>query len=552
MSTDPTTCYRALTARDRRFDGVFFVGVTTTGIYCRPVCPARLPARDRCRFFGHAGAAEAAGFRPCLRCRPERAPGRAIVDASRNLAERAAARIGAGALNEGGVDDLAAELHVGPRQLRRTMKREFGATPVQLAQTHRLLLAKRLLTESSLPVTQVAFASGFSSLRRFNALFKKRYRMSPSRLRRDGGGAGPDQESEGSEAGASPEHESGGSVAGASREQEGGGSVAGASREQKGGGSVTGTAPDQESGGFAAAPLTLTLEYRAPYDWEALLAFLAARTVPGLEIVEESREATRYLRTMSIGEHRGWVAARPAPDGTPALEVEVSLSLLPVLMLVLTRLRSLFDLDAEPETIRAHLEDDPVLAPRLRRRPGLRVPGAADGFELAWRAILGQQVSVRAARTLAGRFAEAFGEAAPASAGLPDGLVRFPARAEVVSEAGPERIRELGVTGSRSECIHRLAQLVAERGVVLDPGADVEGTMSRLQSVKGIGPWTARYIALRALHWPDAFPDGDLGLRQAMGGASASDLRRAAEPWRPWRAYAALHLWQGLADSDEA
>ena len=484
---DADTCYRALSARDRRFDGVFFVGVTTTGIYCRPVCPARLPARSSCRVFPNPGAAEVEGFRPCLRCRPERAPGRAIVDASRRVAERAAVRIGAGALNQGSVEDLATELHVGPRQLRRALKREYGATPVQLAQTHRLLLAKRLLTETTLPVGQVAFASGFSSLRRFNALFRERYRMSPSRLRRE----------------------------------------------------LRPGAPD------APAPaLTLTLDYRPPYDWEGLTGFLAARAIDGVESVEVGEDVpARYLRTLAVDGHRGWAAVQPSERDSPSLRVELSLSLIPVLMPVLTRLRHLFDLDAEPEVIRAHLEPDPVLGPRVRRRPGLRVPGAADGFEIGWRAILGQQVSVAAARTLARRFADAFGEPADEGDCLPPGLSRFPVQPGAVVEAGPDRIAALGLPRSRAESVAELARAVAEGTVVLEPGGDVAETMERLQRIPGIGPWTARYIALRALHWPDAFPDGDLGVRRALDGSSAAEARRVAQPWRPWRAYATLYLW---------
>ena len=484
---DADTCYRALSARDRRFDGVFFVGVTTTGIYCRPVCPARLPARSSCRFFPNPGAAEVEGFRPCLRCRPERAPGRAMVDASRRVAQRAAGRIGEGALNRGSVEDLAGELHVGPRQLRRALKKEYGATPIQLAQTHRLLLAKRLLTETSLPVGQVAFASGFSSLRRFNALFRERYRMSPSRLRRESRPASSDL-------------------------------------------------PDPT--------LALTVDYRPPFDWEGLIGFLAARAIDGIELVEGGEGVPgRYLRTLAVDGHRGWAAVQPSKGDSPSLRVELSLSLLPALMPALTRLRQLFDVDAEPGVIRAHLEPDPILGPRVRRRPGLRVPGAADGFEIGWRAILGQQVSVAAARTLAGRFADAFGEEVDEADQLPPGLSRFPVQPGAVVEAGPERIAGLGIPAARAGSLAELARVVAEGGVTLEPGGDVEATMARLERIPGIGPWTARYIALRALHWPDAFPDSDLGVRRALGGVSAAEARRVAQPWRPWRAYATLHLW---------
>lgn len=481
MLPDAYTCYRALSARDPRFDGVFFVGVTTTGIYCRPVCPARLPAPDRCRFFGSAAAAEAKGFRPCLRCRPERAPGRSTVDATRSLAARAAARIAAGALNEGGVQDLAAGLHVGSRQLRRAVRKEYGVTPVQLAQTHRLLLAKRLLTESDLPMTRVAFASGFGSLRRFNALFRKRYRMSPGDLRREG----------------------------------------------------------RTNGSVPAATLTLRLDYRPPLDWDALLTFLGTRAIPGVEYVD----GRRYVRTVYLGGHEGWIAA--APGGSPfALDIEISLSLLPVLMPLLSRLRSLFDLDAEPEVIQAHLARDPVLEPYLARRPGLRVPGALDGFELAWRAVLGQQVSVAAAGTLAARFAEAFSEPAEQA---PQGLRLLPVQAGRVAGTPVDRVMEVGIPQARAMCIVELARAIVDRTVRLEPGSDPDAVIARLQGIRGIGPWTAQYVALRGLHWPDAFPHGDLGIRRGLGGLSGAEAKRAAEPWRPWRAYAALHLWQGLS-----
>jgi AraC family transcriptional regulator, regulatory protein of adaptative response / DNA-3-methyladenine glycosylase II len=502
MLPDRDTCYRALRSRDRRFDGVFFVGVTSTGIYCRPVCPARLPARNRCRFFPHPGAAETEGFRPCLRCRPERAPGRAIVDARSNLAERAVKRIAAGALDRASVEDLAAELCVGPRQLRRAMKGICGASPIQIAQTHRLLLAKRLLAETDLPVSRVAFAAGFSSVRRLNALFRERYRMSPTRLRRRGNGTG---------------HPTG----------------SGAGR------------PEPAGGAF-----TLMLDYRPPLAWAPLLRFLEARAIPGVESVRSvAGDPLRYLRTVDVEGCPGWIAAGPRNGGS-SLEVMVSPSLLPALPSVIARVRHLFDLDADPCEIDGHLALDPVLAPRVRERPGLRIPGTMDGFELGWRAILGQQVSVRGARTLAGRFAESLGAAPPGGDGtapFPEGLRRLPVRAGVVADASLDRIREVGLPRARAEAVRALARVVAEGQVRLETGVDVEDTLGRLQELPGIGPWTARYIALRALQWPDAFPDGDLGLRKALGGVAPEEARRRAEGWRPWRGYAALHLWEGPA-----
>jgi AraC family transcriptional regulator, regulatory protein of adaptative response / DNA-3-methyladenine glycosylase II len=482
MTLDQESCYRALSARDPRFDGLFFVGVTSTGIYCRPVCPARLPRRDRCHFYGSQAAAEQAGFRPCLRCRPELAPGRASVDSASRLAGAAAARIAAGALNQAGVEDLARELFVGARQLRRALRREYGVGPAELAQTNRLLLAKRLLGETELSMTEVAFASGFSSVRRFNGLFRERYGLAPGELRRSPGG------------------------------------------------------------GALHATLSLTLPFRPPLDWEALLTFLAGRATPGVEVVEGGR----YRRTLVLGGHRGHLAVGPDEGAKHALRVEVSHSLAPVLMPLLSRLRTLFDLDAEPDRIAGCLERDPVLGPRVRRHPGLRVPGAVDGFELAVRAVLGQQVSVQAATTLAGRLAHAFGE--PAETGHP-GLTRYPVAAERLAAAEPEQLLDLGVTRARAHCIIGLAAAAAAGELRLEPGADVDGTIETLQALPGIGPWTAQYIAMRALHWPDAFPHTDLMLKRAFGTSSAAELLQAAEAWRPWRAYAALHLWNSLAST---
>lgn len=482
---EPESCYRALGARDPRFDGVFFVGVATTGIYCRPVCTARLPSERSCRFFPSAAAAEKAGFRPCLRCRPERAPGRATVDAIHRLAKNALTRIQAGALNEGSVGDLAAALHTGPRQLRRALRREYGASPVQLAQTQRLLLAKQLLTDSDLPVGRVALASGFGSLRRFNHLFRERYRLNPSALRRN--------------------------------------------------------ARARTSAGNGV--LRLRLEYRPPFHWNSILSFLSSRAVPGVEAVQ----AERYHRTVALGDRRGWVTVE-GPDGAgKALRVRVSQDLLPALMPILGHLRRLFDLDAEPARISEDLATDPRLHPWVARRPGLRVPGAFDPFEAALRAVLGQQISVGAATALAGRIAERFGE--PAEDVSP-GLVRHAPTAEALSAASPEELAGLGMPFARARCIVQLARAVSQGAVHLDLASPPQQTVARLLEIPGIGPWTAEYIALRALHWPDAFPAGDLGLRKALGGVRAAEARQVAEAWRPWRGYAAIHLWESLTDPE--
>jgi AraC family transcriptional regulator of adaptative response / DNA-3-methyladenine glycosylase II len=476
MRIDDETCFRALTARDARFDGLFFVGVTTTRIYCRPICPARPVGRDRCRFFADAALAEREGFRPCLRCRPELAPGHAPMDSVRRTARVAAARIEAGALNDGGsLAKLARDLGLGERQLRRAVRQEYGVSPIELAQTRRLLLAKQLLTESDLPIVRVAFASGFESVRRFNALFRAHYRLTPTTMRR-----------------ASPRAE-------------------------------------------ARDSLRLTLAYRPPMAWDALLRFLAGRSTAGVERVE----AGAYLRTAAVGPHRGWLMVEPIA-GRNALAVELAMSLTPALPEVLARLKNLFDMGARPDVISDHLGADPRLAGPVERAPGLRVPGAFDGFEMAVRAILGQRISVAAATTLAGRLADRFGE--PVEAPFP-GLCRLSPSPERLAEADVSDLTAMGIQATRAVAIRSLAEAVARREIELQPGPDPDAVAAALQELPGIGDWTAQYIAMRALRWPDAFPAADLGLLKAAGMSSANQLRAAAESWRPWRAYAAMYLW---------
>lgn len=466
---NPDNCYQALLARDSRFDGVFFVGVATTGIYCRPVCTVKAPRRENCTFYPSAAAAERAGYRPCLRCRPELAPGNARIDAIGRLAAAAADRIEDGALTEQRVEELATEMGVSDRHLRRVIQREFGVSPVELAQTQRLLLAKRLLTDTDLPITEVAFASGFSSLRRFNALFKTRYRLNPTQLRKN------------REAIASPE------------------------------------------------TLVCEVAYRPPLEWNALLNFLVGRDACGAEVIE----GERYLRTVAFGKQRGWIVVTPSLKKT-ALRVELSASLAPKLLPTLARVKRLFDLSAEPQQIAAHLGD------LAAARPGLRVPGAFDGFEMAVGAVLGQQVSVKAAFTLATRFATAFGE--PIVTPFPK-LTHLTPTAERVAAAIPQVLTSLGILPSRANAILALAREVAEGRLTLEPGADVERTMAQLRQLPGIGEWTAQYVAMRALSWPDAFPHTDLILMKALGEKSPKRILEIAEAWRPWRAYAAMHLW---------
>ncbi|MGO9919347.1 MAG: AlkA N-terminal domain-containing protein [Isosphaeraceae bacterium] len=477
MRIDDETCYRALAARDARFDGLFFIGVTTTGIYCRPICTARTPGRDRCRFFASSATAERDGFRPCLRCRPELAPGLAPVDSARRVAHAAAARIEAGALNDGGsLEKLARDLKLSSRQIRRAIRQEFGVSPIELAQTRRLLLAKQLLAESDLPIIDVAYASGFASVRRFNALFQSHYRLTPSRMRR----------------------------------------ASGASR--------------------STGQLRITLGYRPPLDWDLLLGFLAGRATAGVEWTS----GRTYLRTASIGRHHGWIKVQPIA-GRNALAVELATSLVPVLPEVLTRLKNQFDLSARPDAIAAALAAEPRMKSAVARLPGLRVPGAFDGFEIAVRGILGQRISVRAATTLAGRVAASFGEQIDTPFSR---LCRLAPTAARLASARESELTALGVTAARAGCIRALAQSVASGQIDLQPGLDPESVIPALRELPGIGDWTAQYIAMRALRWPDAFPAGDLGLLKAFGATSPRRLLDAAAAWRPWRAYAAMYLWQ--------
>jgi AraC family transcriptional regulator of adaptative response / DNA-3-methyladenine glycosylase II len=475
MKLDADACYRALISRDGRFDGLFFVAVRTTGIYCRPVCRARTPGRDRCVFYRTAAEAERDGFRACFRCRPELAPGNAPVDSVPRLVREAAARIEAGALNEMDVERLASQLGVTGRHLRRAMISELSVSPIELAQTRRIGLAKHLLHDTSMPISAIAFASGFRSIRRFNALFRRRFDRAPSAVRRAPPSAEPNES------------------------------------------------------------ISLTLDFRAPFDWPAMLAFLGPRATPNVEAVR----GETYLRTARLGNHRGWIAITTVP-GRPALRAEISLSLAPALMPLVARLRRLFDLDAQPELIAAQLCGDRDLAPRVRARPGLRVPGAFDGFEIAARAVLGQQVSVGAATTLAGRVAASLGERIDTP--HPE-LNRIWPDPDRIARGPAESLSALGILPSRARTMRMLASASARGDLALSGVADVPSALQELEQLPGIGPWTAQYVAMRALRWPDAFPESDLGIRKALGGGSSAEVRRRSERWRPWRAYAAMHLW---------
>ncbi|MHB8079167.1 MAG: AlkA N-terminal domain-containing protein [Candidatus Krumholzibacteriia bacterium] len=480
MTLDPDICYRAVASRDARFDGRFFTAVTTTGVYCRPVCPARTPGRPNVRFFTCAAAAEEAGFRPCRRCRPETAPGSPAWIGAPVTVRRALRLIEAGALDGRGADvaTLAARLGIGDRHLRRLFADHLGASPIAVAQTRRAHFARLLVDQTDLPLTRIALAAGFGSVRRFNAALRATFGAPPSALRRAPGAAEP-------------------------------------------------------------GVVTLRLPYRPPLAWAALLAFLRERAIPGVESVD----ATTYRRTVRAGEAAGVIAIRPA--GRPAhLELSAPVALAPALGDLVARARRLCDLDADPAVIDRDLRRDPLLAPRVRTGPGLRVPGAWDRFELAVRAVLGQQVSVAAARTLAGRLAATLGE--PLADPPADGPVRlFPTPAALAAAD----LARLGLTGARAATLVRLATEVRDGRLDLDDAADPDDLRARLEALPGIGPWTAQYVALRALGDPDAFPAGDLGVRRALAvgdgpPATAAAAQSRAEAWRPWRAYATLHLWR--------
>ena len=486
MTRDNIALYNALASRDPRFDGVFFVGVTSTGVYCRPVCPSRTPKPQNCRFFTSAEAAERASFRPCLRCRPELAPGNAPVDDAHRIATLVAQRIEDGMLDDGArLDKVAERFGWSARQIRRLVHNELGVSPMELVLTRRLLLAKQLLTDTALPMTNVAYASGFSSVRRFNDAFSKRYRMSPTRLRR--AAAGRAVRSDGAE-----------------------------------------SARD--------AAFTLQLAYRPPFDWNGLIAFLAARAIRGVEWVSDDV----YHRTVQLGAHTGWVRVRHAP-GRHTLLVDITHTLMPALPALLGRLRHLFDLSARPDMIRERLGADPRLGRLIAQNPGLRVPGAFDGFEMAVRAILGQQITVKGASTIAGRVASAFGDVIQTP--FPQ-LVRLAPTPERLAAAGVEELAAHGIVQSRARCVVSLAGEVTSGRLMLEPGANPDLTMAQLTSLPGVGPWTANYIAMRALRWPDAFPKEDVALRKQLGGVSASGAEKMSQAWRPWRSYATMHLWR--------
>jgi len=489
MPFDPDAAYLAVCARDARFDGRLFVGVTSTGVYCRPICRVRTPRRENCRFFESAAQAEAQSFRPCLKCRPEAAPGPglawSVMDASRTLARQAAGWLDAQAAcgDAPALGALAARLGVSDRHLRRIFQAEHGVTPLQYVQTRRLLTAKQLLTDTRWPVAQVALASGFRSVRRFNAAFAESYRMSPTRLR----------------------------------------------------GARDARAED------AAGSLGLQLGFRTPFDAPRLLRFLAQRAIPGIEAVDGLR-IRRTVRACALGtrvDARGWIEAAFDP-GAARLHLRIAPALAPASAALCAGVRRWLDLDAAPDAVDAALRG-------LPGEPGLRLPGGLDAFELAVRAVLGQQVTVAGARTLARRLVERFGEPEPTPWPGIDRL--FPAPGRLAASA-PEEIAALGIIRARAQGIVALARAWPQLSAHLAPHRPPEPLIAALCELPGIGPWTAHYIAMRALGWPDAFLPRDVAVLKAMkqlyGCASQRDADARAEAWRPWRAYAVLRLWNSL------
>jgi len=469
----PDQLYQALASRDARFDGRFFVGVISTGIYCRPICRVRLPKSDNCRFFGSAAQAEAADFRPCLRCRPEQAPGWSTTDAADMLAHQAARMIDQGRVKN--LTELSNRLGISDRHLRRLFHKHFGVTPVQYFRTRRLLLAKALLTDTRLPVQQVAQMAGFGSLSRFHHHFQSQYRLSPARFR--------------------------------------------------------------SSADRADGSLRFRLAYRPPFDWDGLLDYFAGRCIEGVETVEKNC----YRRTVALRDengqvHEGWLEVSMA-ESTHALQLTVSGSLAAVIPRCLARVRALFDLDADPEQINR------VLGDLSTDRPGLRIPGAWDGFELAARAVLGQLISVRAATTLAGRVAALADH--PVDTPWSGIWQRFPLATEFL-DLDAETLGQHGLNRRSIAALKEIAAALVGGQLDLDRGADPATARQILINIHGIGEWTFSYIALRALGWPDAFLAADLGIRKALGGTEPRAAETLAERWRPWRGYAVLHLWRTL------
>jgi AraC family transcriptional regulator of adaptative response / DNA-3-methyladenine glycosylase II len=486
MNLDPDICYLAMKSRDARFDGRFYAAVVTTGVYCRPICPAPKPHRHNVRFYTCAAAAEEAGFRPCMRCRPEASPGTPAWVGTSATVTRALRLISDGYLDDASVDDLAERLGMGSRHLRRLFVEHLGASPAAVAQTRRVHFAKALLDNTTLPVTDIVFSSGFSSIRRFNATFKKTFGRSPTDAR---------------------------------------------TARQRGRQTVT-------NGEFE-----LRLTFRPPFDYDGLLEFLRGRVVAGVETVE----GNVYRRTVCFEKTTGIIAVRPSKDRDHLL-LRIPTELSRHAAEIAERIRRVFDLKADPSEIAAHLGQDRMLAPLVKRFAGMRVPGAWDPFETSIRAVVGQQVTVKAATTIAGRLAERYGE--PIDDTGDDALRYLFPTPERLSRA---RLANIGMPASRTRAVRRLAKAVHSGEIDFNGSTGLEHLVQSLTRLDGIGPWTANYIAMRACSEPDAFPAGDIALQRA---AQQRDKRltserlliKRAEAWRPWRAYATICLWNDYAN----
>lgn len=461
---DSNAYYLAHKAKDRRFDGKFFICVSSTKIYCRPICKAKTPKPENCTYQRTAAAAEAAGYRPCLLCRPELAPGNSPIEHASRLAITANNRIQAGALDEQSIEQLAHDLGISSRHLNRVLQSELGASPQQLNLTRKLHIAKKLLTETALPVNQIASIAGFNSARRLNDLFQIHYRLTPTTWR----------------------------------------------RSKKPPGDL----------------IKLALQYREPYALEPLVGFFRARLLPGVEVISHGN----YCRTVSIKGHQGILQLSFPENGE--CSVSISPTLAPVIPQIIHRVKRMLDLDASPDSIQCAISSlDPV--------PGLRLPGAFSPFETSIRAILGQQVSVAGASTLAARLVNKFGESITTSV---EGLTHlFPTPSQLASQ-DVAAIAEIGLPQARAKTILSFAQAIDSKTLSLTAGLE----QNSLTCLPGIGPWTAQYILMRCTSDPDAFPNGDLGLLKAFGTKNHDELNQASEAWRPYRAYAAIQLWSQL------
>jgi len=494
---DHNACYRALKARDHRFDGKFFTGVTSTGVYCRPVCPAIAPKAKNCTFFVCAAAAEEAGFRPCMRCRPETAPGTPAWRGTSATVSRGMQLIEEGALDDGTVEDLAERLGVGDRHLRRLFVEHLGAPPLSIAQTRRAHFAKRLIVDTRLPMTRIAFAAGYRNVRRFNAEVQRVFHRSPREMR---------------------------------------------------------TLGQKKKSRSEEPTITLRQSFRAPLDWDALLAFLGPRAIPGVESVQNGV----YRRTVGEDDFTGVIeVSRASTQRNHHLLISVPVAATPHLGRLAARVRALFDLSADPAVIADQLATDAQLKRLVRAHPGLRVPGAWNRFETAVRAILGQHVTVAGATRLAGKLVRSFGRQIEGAVGGEDPIADGSGAASALTHIFPRPadladadIASIGMPKARAETIRSMAKAVCDGRPILETAPNLETALGRLIALPGCGDWTAQYIAMRALREPDAFPAGDLGLRKALAKnetlPTASAVRKRAESWRPWRAYAALWLWTSL------